>query len=67
MKVGVLMILPKVSRTKYKSVKRLKWRGARKLEKEIQLLCYENYINLQCNNKRGLCKNCWFNGLKVKE
>ena len=63
MKVGVLMIIPK-NDIKYKSVKRLKYRGARKFEKDIQLMCYEGYFNLQCNNKRFLCKHCWFNGLK---
>ena len=66
MKVGVLMIIPKKD-IKYKSVKRFKWRGSRKLEKDIQLMCYEGYFDLKCNNKRGLCRQCWFNGLKIKE
>ena len=57
------MIIPKVNNTKYKSVRRFKARGARKLEKRLQLSCYSGYYPFLCGS-RWLCRSCWFRGLK---
>ena len=61
------MIIPKVSKSKYKSVRRFKARGARRLIRSLQLECYEGYFPMQCNSCH-LSKSCWFCGLKpIKE
>ncbi len=57
------MVLPK-NDIKYKSVKRLKLGGRDRLEKTVQLMCYKGQFSLKCNNRRHMCRNCWFNGLK---
>ncbi len=67
MKRGVLMKLPKTNRAKYRSVKRFKARGLRKLESSLQLDCYYGYFDFTCGSRR-LCRSCWFKGCKpVKE
>ena len=58
------MIIPK-NDIKYKSVKRLKIRYRDKLEKTVQLMCYRGCFGMKCNNRRHMCRNCWFNGLKI--
>lgn len=60
------MKIPKVSKVRYKSVKRFKARGLRRLERSLQLSCYEGYYPYKCNT-RFLCRSCWFCGLKPLE
>lgn len=63
MKEGISMIIPK-NDIKYRSVKSYKWRGTREIEKKLQHLCYDGYIDLKCGQKKVLCRNCWFRNLK---
>lgn len=56
------MILPKNDK-KYRSVKRFKCSGSRRLENHMQLCCYEGLFSFKCGT-RFMCKSCWFNGLK---
>ena len=57
------MLVPKISKVKYKSVKRVRARGARRLIRSLQFECFEGYFPMQCNSCH-LSKSCWFCGLK---
>lgn len=57
------MLVPKISKVKYKSVKRFRARGARRFERSMQLSCYQGYYSYKCGT-RLLCRSCWFCGLK---
>ena len=60
------MIIPK-NDIKYKSVKRVRVRGSRKLISSLQIMCYKGYFPMQCDSCH-LSRSCWFCGLKfVKE
>ena len=61
------MIIPKVSKVKYRSTKRIKRNLFTRALRDIQLQCYEGYYSMKCDNCK-IRKSCWFCGLKpVKE
>jgi hypothetical protein len=61
------MKIPKVSKVKYRSVKRFKVGPLRRLERSMQFYCYNCIPSFLCGS-RPLCRCCWFKCCKsVKE
>jgi len=61
------MIIPKVTKVKYRSVRKIPASSLRKIESGMQLSCYKGLYHFKCGT-RYLCHSCWFCGLKpVKE
>lgn len=60
------MIIPKVSKVKYRSTKRIIKKFHPTWLQEMQLECYNGtgyYANLKCSDC-GISANCWFRNLK---